>query len=157
MDAHDYQLAANRTLGLKDRELTHADRLIILCALGLGGEAGEVVDVVKKWLFHGHDYDQVKIIAEMGDVAYYLANLATLLGFTLSDVFEANEAKVRARYPDGFDSQRSIHRDSLAEQVASQPFCTNPICADGGWRDTPEHRAFHANNERFANNGEMGR
>lgn len=84
--------------------------------LGVAGEAGEVADVIKKVLFHGHPLDQAaveKLEKEAGDVLWYLALLADRLGefgVTLDTVAEKNIAKLRARYPDGFDPERSRNR-----------------------------------------------
>lgn len=80
-------------------------------ALGLAGEAGEVVDLVKKHVFHEHILDRVHLAEELGDVLWYVAALASTLGIPLEDIAAANVAKLLARYPEGFDAQRSRERD----------------------------------------------
>lgn len=82
-----------------------------LGALGLGGEAGEVVDLVKKVLHHGTPLDRDKLIKEMGDVRWYLEYLAATLGITMTEVEVANVAKLRARYPDGFSHEAANRKD----------------------------------------------
>ena len=77
------------------------DRLSI-GALGLGGEAGEVQELVKKHLYHGKDLDREKMLLELGDVLWYIMFSADAIGFTLEDVALANSKKLRARYPNGF-------------------------------------------------------
>lgn len=77
---------------------------------GLAGETGELIDLLKKHLFHGHPLDLKKARSEIGDVLHYLAVLTHVLGFTLSDVAEGNIAKLEARYPDGFSSAASLNR-----------------------------------------------
>ncbi len=72
------------------------------CAFGLTGEAGEVAELLKKKLFQGRGYAADKMLAELGDVLWYLDLMAELHGYTLDDVAAANVAKLRARYPDGF-------------------------------------------------------
>lgn len=78
---------------------------LALAGMGLTGEAGEVCDLLKKIVFHGKPLDaatRAKLVLEMGDVLWYLAHAATTLGVTLDDVANANAAKLRARFPDGF-------------------------------------------------------
>ena len=78
--------------------------------MGLCGESGEAIDIVKKHLHQGHALDREKLIKELGDIAWYLAETAFALDVDLDEVFEGNIAKLKARYPEGFDTQRSVHR-----------------------------------------------
>lgn len=71
-------------------------------ALGLAGETGEVVELVKKARFHAKPLDVTHLREEIGDVLWYLTDLCTQAGFTLADAAADNAAKLRARYPDGF-------------------------------------------------------
>lgn len=102
MDADYFQEMAGRTAGQHD--------MPIYTALGLGGEAGEVLEFTKKWLYHDHPYDKAKIFKELGDVAWYLSQCARAHGFKLSDVMQGNLDKLAERYPDGFSSEKSINR-----------------------------------------------
>ena len=79
--------------------------------MGLNGEAGEVIDHVKKVCFQGHELDREHLIEELGDTAWYLAVCAEALGVTLEEVLNRNIAKLKARYPDGFDKARSVNRE----------------------------------------------
>lgn len=79
-------------------------------ALGVAGEAGEVADMVKKHLGHGHELDRDKLIKELGDVLWYVAGLAHLFDVSLSTVAEANVHKLEKRYPNGFSSEASLAR-----------------------------------------------
>lgn len=72
---------------------------IVGFALGLAGESGEVVDDIKKKYFHGRTIDPDHTIEELGDVMWYVANIATQLGVTLDEVIERNVDKLRVRYP----------------------------------------------------------
>lgn len=102
-ELNEYQQEAMRTAGERKDDLA--------ChALGIAGEAGEVADLFKKHLFHGHDLDRDKVIKELGDVLWYVAVLAQRMGVQLSTVAERNIAKLRERYPDGFSSERSRNR-----------------------------------------------
>jgi NTP pyrophosphatase (non-canonical NTP hydrolase) len=106
MDANTYQIEAARTVP-KDNTLQDA---LIICALGLSGEAGETTDLIKKIVYHGHTFDADHLVKELGDVLWYAAYLATTLGISLSYVMEMNIAKLKARYPEGFDAEKSINR-----------------------------------------------
>ncbi len=79
-------------------------------ALGLTGEAGEVADMIKKHIFHGHDLDKGALIKEIGDVCWYVALLCTSIGVDMASVMERNIEKLKTRYPEGFSSEASINR-----------------------------------------------
>lgn len=108
MDAYPRAVRdAVEVLRLKEWSNHRADALLKLedihiWAHGLAGEAGEVCDLLKKTHGHGKAYDADKLKKELGDVLWYVANLADAHGFKLSEVAEANVAKLRARYPGGF-------------------------------------------------------
>lgn len=80
--------------------------------MGLNGESGECIDILKKYLFQGHDLDKAHIAKELGDVAWYLAVSAQALGFDLETILQMNVEKLKARYPHGFDAGHSQHRSS---------------------------------------------
>lgn len=81
-----------------------------MAAMGLAGEAGEVVELLKKHMFHGHPLDRYRLTKELGDVLWYAAVLSEMAGVKLSEVAAANVVKLRARYPDGFEVARSVNR-----------------------------------------------
>ena len=103
MTANEYQKRAMATLNpaLSRREV------LINSVMGLCGESGEAIDIVKKWLAQGHELDKENLAKELGDVAWYLAEAATGLDMDLSDILQQNLDKLAARYPEGFDAQRS--------------------------------------------------
>ena len=107
MSPNEYQAAAMRTI---NPELSYRDQLLN-GVMGLCGEAGECIDLVKKYLFQGHsELDVAHLAKELGDVSWYLAVSAELIGYTLEEIFEMNIEKLKARYPDGFDAGKSSHR-----------------------------------------------
>ena len=106
MTANEYQRQALRTL---NPALDRRD-VLINGVMGLCGEAGEALDIVKKHLAQGHELDREGLIKELGDVAWYLAETAWALDVPLEAVLQRNLDKLRARYPEGFDSERSIGR-----------------------------------------------
>lgn len=105
MTGNEYQKLAMRTAG----EHTQKD-LMINGVMGLAGEAGECVDMVKKHLFQGHELDKEHLAKELGDVAWYLAATAKAIGYTLEQVMHMNIDKLLARYPEGFETEKSLHR-----------------------------------------------
>ena len=106
MNINEYQRLAMTTL---NPELSKKD-VLINGVMGLCGESGEAIDIVKKWLAQGHELDREKLSKELGDIAWYLAETATALDLSLEDIFAANIKKLKKRFPEGFDSERSIHR-----------------------------------------------
>lgn len=111
MDSDQYQQLARRTLA--DRPgfaLSDQEAMLVWNAVGLTGEAGEVADVVKKTVFHRHPLDLEKLKKEIGDVLWYAAGLCSTLGISLSDVMQTNIDKLKVRYPNGYNSHDSIHR-----------------------------------------------
>ncbi len=105
MDLNEYQKAAART---SSRPITNLS--IAVSEMGLAGEAGEVVDLLKKEIGHGHDADPEKLSKEIGDCLWYLADLATLHGLSLDEIAQGNIAKLLKRYPTGFSSEASRNR-----------------------------------------------
>jgi len=101
----EYQKEVQRTLATSE----HIETLK-MTAMGLAGEAGEIIDMLKKSLWHGHELDREKAVKECGDLLWYLAALCNALDIKLDDVVKRNVEKLRARYPDGFDSERSKNR-----------------------------------------------
>ena len=106
MNANEYQKLAMTTL---NPALDKKD-VLINSVMGLCGEAGEAIDIVKKWLAHGHELDREHLAKELGDIAWYLAEAAYALGVDLEDVLRANIEKLKTRYPEGFSTERSINR-----------------------------------------------
>lgn len=107
MTANEYQKAALRTL---NPALDKKD-VLINGVMGLCGESGEAIDIVKKWLAQGHTLRRDQLIDELGDIAWYLAEAAFALDVTLDEVLAGNLEKLRRRYPEGFDSDRSRGRE----------------------------------------------
>lgn len=106
MTFDEYQALAQRTSSTE----TKPDKLLN-GLMGLNGEAGECIDVLKKYYFQGHELDEQKLVDEISDVLWYCAELAAGLGVGLGDIARHNIDKLVRRYPDGFDSDRSINRE----------------------------------------------
>lgn len=106
LTANDYQRLAMKTL---NPELSRRD-ILINGVMGLCGESGEAIDIVKKHLHQGHPLDREKLIRELGDIAWYLAETAYALDVSLEKVLQGNIEKLKARYPQGFDTEQSVNR-----------------------------------------------
>ena len=106
MDINEYQALAARTIN----PALNRKEVLINSVMGLCGDSGEAIDIVKKWFAHGHALDREHLIKELGDVAWYLAEAATALDIPLEQIFRENIEKLQKRYPEGFDANRSIHR-----------------------------------------------
>lgn len=106
MKVNEYQELAMKTL---NSELSKKD-VLINSVMGLCGESGEAIDIVKKWLAQGHELDKKHLVKELGDIAWYLAEAAYALDMPLEDIFQANIDKLKKRYPEGFQSNRSLQR-----------------------------------------------
>lgn len=78
--------------------------------LGLNGECGELTDIFKKILYHGKEYDPVDILLEMGDVLYYLTAICNILGIDITEIMLNNNAKLVARYKNGYSVEASLNR-----------------------------------------------
>lgn len=81
-------------------------------AVALAGEAGELLDEMKKVVYHGHEFSEGKYLNEVGDILWYVARICDLFNVPLSLLATENIEKLRKRYPEGkFSTERSIHRE----------------------------------------------
>lgn len=106
MTPNDYQSLAQRT---SNKSLSNYDKIRNGC-YGLCGESGECIDLLKKHEFQGHELNEEKLIDELGDVLWYIAQTAAGLGISMDDIAQRNVDKLKKRYPDGFSAERSINR-----------------------------------------------
>jgi NTP pyrophosphatase (non-canonical NTP hydrolase) len=106
MEINEYQQLALTTL---NKELTK-DQVLLNGMMGLCGESGEAIDLLKKHLCHGHELDKDKLILELGDIAWYLAIASYALDVDLENVLSLNVEKLKKRYPGGFSKEKSINR-----------------------------------------------
>lgn len=105
MTINEYQELALRTANIGEKT-----SMIINGALGLAGESGEVADLVKKWQYQGHMLNQSEILDELGDVCWYIALITSALDTPLEEVLKGNIYKLKARYPEGFEVEKSLNR-----------------------------------------------
>ena len=106
MKINEYQKLAMKTL---NSELSERD-VLINGVMGLCGESGEAIDIVKKHLAQGHPLDKEALAKELGDICWYVAETAQVLGYDLETIMTMNIEKLKKRYPDGFSREDSINR-----------------------------------------------
>ncbi len=115
MDFNSYQTEAQQTDRSSERNCTDDPRSLIVPMLGLAGETGQLLGEYKKHLRDGeaHRLFKERVSEELGDLLWYVANVASKFGLTLDDVARGNLAKVKARWsvalaePASFDAGRS--------------------------------------------------
>ena len=107
MTINEYQKLAMTTL---NPALSPKDDLIN-GVMGLCGESGEAIDLVKKHLAQGHELNKEQLAKELDDIAWYLAETATAIGYPLEDILQMNIDKLKKRYPEGFAVERSVNRN----------------------------------------------
>lgn len=88
-------------------------------ANGLASEAGEILGLIEKWIYFGQPLNYVKMVDELGDALWYVAQLCNALRIDMADVMQANIDKLRTRFPEKFDSLRAMeeNRDRAAEEA----------------------------------------
>lgn len=117
MNANEYQNLAARTLIEKpDFQISDENLMIVWNAVGLAGEAGEIMELVKKGIFHQHGLDRGLLHKELGDLLWYVAALCTKLDFSMSEVMTANIEKLKTRYPNGYNSADSKRRVDIKKE-----------------------------------------
>ncbi|APC85508.1 nucleoside triphosphate pyrophosphohydrolase family protein [Clostridium botulinum] len=107
MNFKEYQEKALRT------KCTYTDNIdqLINGVMGLTGESGEVIDIVKKFMYQGHQLDEDKIINELGDTLWYINLIANSINMSLEDIAKYNIEKLEKRYPKGcFRVEDSVNR-----------------------------------------------
>lgn len=106
MTLSKYQALAARTIN-KDLEI---DEMTQHALHGLASEVGEIHGIFQK-VYQGHALDKLEVKKELGDLLWFIAELATSAGWTLDEIANMNIAKLMKRYPDGFDEERSLNRE----------------------------------------------
>lgn len=100
-----YQQLASRTI---NKDLTIAERQEH-ALFGLASEVGEVLGLFQKKL-QGHPLDMEHVKKELGDLFWMAASIATNFDFNLSEVLDMNIKKLKERFPNGFEVDKSINR-----------------------------------------------
>jgi NTP pyrophosphatase (non-canonical NTP hydrolase) len=95
---------------LKDFKPTPSQCELLHAAIGVAGEAGELLDAVRKHVFDGQPLDGDNIIEELGDLCFYLEAAMQAIKMKRADIEELNMAKLFERYKDGYSDQQAQER-----------------------------------------------
>lgn len=106
LTANEYQKLAMRTCSIP---YENKKDMLVHATTGLASEAGEFAGLLQK-IYQGHEYDKEHAIKELGDCCWMIAEAAVALDVTLEQVMRTNIDKLKARFPDGFDPEKSLHR-----------------------------------------------
>lgn len=79
-------------------------------ATGVSGEAGELLDAVKKWVIYQKPLDLQNVMEELGDLEFYMEGMRQCVGLTREEVIEHNTKKLEVRYGEKYSNQAAITR-----------------------------------------------
>lgn len=122
MIASQYQREAIRTDLTSEKyaeillNLTEADIRMFHMSMGMCTETGELHDELKRCIVYGKEFDRTHVIEELGDLMWYIANMCNIIDIPLEAVMQINNSKLRARYPDKFDSELALNRNLEKER-----------------------------------------
>ncbi len=106
MTLNEYQVLAGRTIN----HSLSPDRAQLHALHEMASEVGEIHSIFQK-VYQGHAIDDEALCLEVGDLLWGIAELCTVRGWSMEDVARKNVEKLKKRYPDGFDAERSLHRE----------------------------------------------
>ena len=106
MTGTEYQNLAMRTAAIPEE---NTDDRMKHGAFGLASEAGEVCGILQK-VYQGHERDNTHMAKELGDCLWMIAEICSAIGITMDEVMQMNIDKLKARYPQGFEAEKSLHR-----------------------------------------------
>lgn len=109
-DLPDYSVVAHRLQNDQTCRLLHA-------VIGLGTEAGEAQDMLKKHIFYGKPIDTANLAEEVGDMLWYAAIICRVTGLSIERMMETNIKKLSARFPEKFTEEHAEHRDLATERA----------------------------------------
>lgn len=96
------------------KEITPHQMSCLHAAVGISGEAGELLDQIKKYVIYNKPLDLENVIEELGDLEFYMEDLRQRVGLTRKMCLDRNEAKLKKRYPEGFtDSAARFRADKI--------------------------------------------
>lgn len=83
------------------KEISAHDLALAHAVMGISGEAGELLDAVKKAVIYQKPLDIDNVIEELGDIEFYMQELRRQLGITRETTLSRNIMKLKKRYPEG--------------------------------------------------------
>lgn len=124
MQPNEYLKASGRTDLCDDQLIKFVERCndreaanFLHATMGISTEAGELLDVMKKYLAYGRIIDRVNIAEEIGDVLWYVAIILRELEMSFEDAMQMNINKLEKRFPEKFTEENATQRDLLTERA----------------------------------------
>ena len=105
MRGNEYQKLAARTIDLTLSNVQQEHHALH----GMVGEVGELHSLYQK-LYQGHTFVEEHAKKEVGDLLWFIAEYCTANNWNLEDIMQLNIDKLKARYPEGFSAEKSLHR-----------------------------------------------
>ena len=107
MTGNEYQKLASRTMNHSLEAIQQEHHALH----GMVGEIGEIHSLYQK-IYQGHELDDAHLKKEVGDLLWFIAEYCTANGWLLEDIMQMNIDKLKARYPEGFSEEKSLHRQA---------------------------------------------
>lgn len=105
MTGNEYQKLAARTMNHELPPCMQIEHALH----GMVGEIGEIHSIYQK-LYQGHEYNSEHLMKEVGDLMWFIAEYCTAQGWKMDDIMKMNIEKLKARFPEGFEADKSLHR-----------------------------------------------
>lgn len=99
-------------------KIHNLDSKLLHAILGIGTEAGEVQDLIKKSMYYSKPFDKLTLKEELSDLLFYIQAAAECINSSLGEIMAINVAKLSTRYPNGYSHDKAIVRDKEAELKA---------------------------------------
>jgi NTP pyrophosphatase (non-canonical NTP hydrolase) len=98
------------------KDLTPSAAHLLHMAVGVSGEAGELLDAVKKYAIYAKDIDMQNIIEELGDIEFFLSGIRSSLALSRAWILAENIRKLRTRYPQGYTNKAAQERKDKCQK-----------------------------------------
>ena len=113
-ESHGFSTHPENVQHFKNFNPTPSQCELLHAAIGIAGEAGELLDTVRKHVFDGQPLDRENVIEELGDLCFYLEAAMQAIGVTREEIEELNTAKLSKRYEAGYSDKEVQERADKA-------------------------------------------
>ena len=108
LSVEEYQALAARTI---DKGMNN-EQMLLHALHGMSSEIGEIHGIYQK-RYQGHKIGADRVREETGDLLWFVAEFCTANGWNMAEIMSENIEKLKNRYPDGFEPERSVHRQII--------------------------------------------
>lgn len=111
-ELHYLEFVASRLKSGSDvlATLTPEQANLIHLAMGISGEAGELLDAIKKHVIYNKPLDRDNVVEELGDLEFYMAGLRNSINASRAEVIHGNQTKLEKRYPSKYSDKDAQER-----------------------------------------------